>query len=60
MFCAGFVLGFLECGVADVDLALFAPEPGLLLLAHLVSIHRKVTLTADFQYSAMVVLIYRS
>lgn len=32
MFAAGFVLRLLECGVADVDLALLAPESGLGLL----------------------------
>lgn len=31
VFAAGFVLRFLECGVADVDLALLAPESGLWL-----------------------------
>lgn len=32
MFAAGFVLRLLEYGVADIDLALLAPEPGLGLL----------------------------
>lgn len=51
------MLRFLECGVADVDLALLAPESGLWLLVFgILGIAQgqiSDTLTADFQYSAI-------
>lgn len=40
MFAAGFVLGFLECRVANVYLALFAPEPGLVVVSRQYTVYQ--------------------
>lgn len=56
VFRACLMLGFLEGGVADEDLALFAPIAWLntkTLSAYLTGGNER-ELTADFQYSAMV------
>lgn len=57
MLRSGFMLGFFEGCVADKDLAVLAPIPGLsqrlVKRASFIGDPDAVALTADFQYSAI-------